>query len=170
MTKSPAKTPAQALISTRLFKIGYDGVRIDKPMDSRRSLRTKRMLRLCSKWKEFLKAFFSKLFGGKFDANNNVTYRHKQEPCLVFEKPDRRKTESGFESDLRCINALSQHSNDEHSEAVDDKLTRGNLVDVNSLEFALKQPLRVLDVDVGSRVVATCKRGRSTQEGRSLKN
>ena len=53
------------------------------------------------------------------------------------------------------LDELVEDADDEDAEAVDDELTGRNAVDVERLEVALQQPLGVLDVDVGARIVAT---------------
>ena len=50
---------------------------------------------------------------------------------------------------------LGQYPNSEDTESVNDKLAWRDAVDVEGFEVSLQQPLGVLDVDVGTRVVAT---------------
>ena len=53
------------------------------------------------------------------------------------------------------LDELVEDADDEDAEAVDDELTGRNAVDVERLEVALQQPLGVLHVDVGARIVTT---------------
>ena len=59
------------------------------------------------------------------------------------------------DSYLWRLDELVEDADDEYAEAVDDELTGRNAVDVERLEVALQQPLGVLDIDVGARIVAT---------------
>ena len=52
-------------------------------------------------------------------------------------------------------NALGQYPNSENTESVDHKLAWRDAVDVEGFEVSLQQPLGVLDVDIGARVVAS---------------
>ena len=59
------------------------------------------------------------------------------------------------DSYLWRLDELVEDADDEDAEAVDDELTGRNAVDVERLEVALQQPLGVLHVDVGARIVTT---------------
>ena len=57
---------------------------------------------------------------------------------------------------LRHVDSLVKQADDETTELVDDKLTRTDAVDVGGLQLATAQPLRILHVYVGLRIVSSC--------------
>ena len=59
------------------------------------------------------------------------------------------------DSYLWRLDELVEDADDEDAEAIDDELTGRNAVDVERFEVALEQPLGVLHVDVGARIVPT---------------